>query len=204
MPRSGCLHQPDWRTGSGHPNSHVNQWNEQEWLRLKMAPSRPLGSVNSLDPEAHMQVQGSGTGSGVKKDESREAKYEAGDAQGKVQDRSARTLLVEMLHEAAQLEHCLLDAYVAAACSLKSTPQEFAENLRSAEPPTSDSLRARSRMEAEHPRGLPRGDAAPPLCSVHDSRSRGASASGTTGAQRRRRMGHPELEHPGRRGVIWQ
>jgi hypothetical protein len=37
-----------------------------------------------------------------------------------------RQLLVDMLHEAAQLEHCLLDSYLYAACSLKSTPQEFA------------------------------------------------------------------------------
>ena len=39
----------------------------------------------------------------------------------------ARTLLIDMLKEAAKLEHCLLDVYLAAACSLKSTPQEFAE-----------------------------------------------------------------------------
>ena len=38
----------------------------------------------------------------------------------------ARGLLVDLLHEAAQLEHCLLDAYLYAACSLRSTPQEFA------------------------------------------------------------------------------
>jgi hypothetical protein len=38
----------------------------------------------------------------------------------------ARRLLVDMLHEAAQLEHCLLDAYLYAACALKSTPQELA------------------------------------------------------------------------------
>jgi hypothetical protein len=48
-----------------------------------------------------------------------------------------RRLLVEMLHEAAQLEHCLLDSYLYAACSLKSLPQEFADvggrpNLRRA------------------------------------------------------------------------
>lgn len=48
-----------------------------------------------------------------------------------------RQLLVEMLHEAAQLEHCLLDSYLYAACSLKSLPQEFEEiggrpNLRRA------------------------------------------------------------------------
>lgn len=38
-----------------------------------------------------------------------------------------RTLLVDLLKEASQLEHCLLDAYLYAACSIKSTPQEFAE-----------------------------------------------------------------------------
>jgi hypothetical protein len=38
-----------------------------------------------------------------------------------------RKLLVEMLQEAAQLEHSLLDSYLYAACSLKSTPQEFAK-----------------------------------------------------------------------------
>lgn len=36
-----------------------------------------------------------------------------------------RQLLVDLLQEAAQLEHCLLDAYLYTACSLKSTPQEF-------------------------------------------------------------------------------
>lgn len=35
-------------------------------------------------------------------------------------------LLVDLLHEAAQLEHSLLDAYLYTACSLKSMPQEFA------------------------------------------------------------------------------
>ncbi|WP_225410772.1 ferritin-like domain-containing protein [Stigmatella hybrida] len=38
-----------------------------------------------------------------------------------------RQLLVDMLQEAAQLEHSLLDSYLYAACSLKSTPQEFAQ-----------------------------------------------------------------------------
>ena len=34
----------------------------------------------------------------------------------------ARQLLVDLLHEAAQLEHCLLDAYLYTASSIKSTP----------------------------------------------------------------------------------
>jgi hypothetical protein len=41
-------------------------------------------------------------------------------------DLAPRQLLVDMLREASKLEHCLLDTYLAAACSLKSTPQEFA------------------------------------------------------------------------------
>lgn len=54
------------------------------------------------------------------------------------QDSRARTLLVQMLQEAAQLEHCLLNTYLYSACSLKSTPQEFTligtkENLRKAQ-----------------------------------------------------------------------
>lgn len=39
----------------------------------------------------------------------------------------SRKLLVDMLHEAAELEHCLLNTYLFSAASLKSTPQEFAE-----------------------------------------------------------------------------
>jgi Ferritin-like len=39
---------------------------------------------------------------------------------------SDKDTLVKLLHEAAKLEHCLLDAYLYAACSLKSMPQEFA------------------------------------------------------------------------------
>jgi len=38
----------------------------------------------------------------------------------------ARSLLVALLREAAQLEHSLLDAYLYTASSLKTTPQEFA------------------------------------------------------------------------------
>lgn len=41
-------------------------------------------------------------------------------------DEPERALLVDLLHEAAKLEHCLLDAYLYTAASLKSTPQEFA------------------------------------------------------------------------------
>jgi hypothetical protein len=41
------------------------------------------------------------------------------------QNPAPRRLLVEMLQEAAKLEHCLLNNYLFAACSLKSTPQEF-------------------------------------------------------------------------------
>ncbi|MEC5145411.1 ferritin-like domain-containing protein [Chitinophaga sp. 212800010-3] len=37
----------------------------------------------------------------------------------------AYRLLVALLQEAAQLEHCLLNAYLYTACSIKSTPQEF-------------------------------------------------------------------------------
>lgn len=42
-------------------------------------------------------------------------------------DAQERRLLVDLLHEAAKLEHCLLDAYLFAACSLKTVPGEFAE-----------------------------------------------------------------------------
>lgn len=38
----------------------------------------------------------------------------------------ARQLLVDMLHQAAELEHSLLSTYIFAACSLKSLPSEFA------------------------------------------------------------------------------
>lgn len=41
-------------------------------------------------------------------------------------DGEARELLVDLLKEAAQLEHCLLDTYLYTACSLKSTPGELA------------------------------------------------------------------------------
>lgn len=41
-------------------------------------------------------------------------------------DESAEELLVGLLQEAAQLEHCLLDSYLYAACSLRSFPEEFA------------------------------------------------------------------------------
>ncbi|HEX4307481.1 MAG TPA: ferritin-like domain-containing protein [Solirubrobacterales bacterium] len=37
----------------------------------------------------------------------------------------SRELLVELLKEAAQLEHCLLNTYLFTACSLKSTPAEL-------------------------------------------------------------------------------
>jgi hypothetical protein len=51
-------------------------------------------------------------------------------------DETTRDLLVSMLREAASLEHCLLSTYIYAACSIKSTPQEFAtpkqENRRRA------------------------------------------------------------------------
>lgn len=33
--------------------------------------------------------------------------------------------LTKALQLAAQLEHCLLNSYINAACSLKSTPEEF-------------------------------------------------------------------------------
>jgi hypothetical protein len=35
-------------------------------------------------------------------------------------------VLIDFLHQAAQLEHCLLDSYLFAACSLKTLPDEFA------------------------------------------------------------------------------
>jgi Ferritin-like len=41
------------------------------------------------------------------------------------EDIEARKLLVDLLHEAAQLEHCLLISYLYTACSLRSTPPEF-------------------------------------------------------------------------------
>src|SRR5947209_882695 len=43
-----------------------------------------------------------------------------------VRERSTDRLLVGLLHEAAQLEHCLLCSYLYAGCSLKSFPEEFA------------------------------------------------------------------------------
>lgn len=43
----------------------------------------------------------------------------------RTENSAARRLLVDMLQEAAKLEHCLLNSYLYAACSLKSTPQEF-------------------------------------------------------------------------------
>jgi hypothetical protein len=51
-----------------------------------------------------------------------------------------RRVLVDLLHEAAELEHCLLDAYLYAACSLKSTPQEL-EEARTAELPPRRAVR---------------------------------------------------------------
>lgn len=42
-------------------------------------------------------------------------------------DAESRRLLIDLLHEAAKLEHCLLDTYLFAACSLKTLPREFAE-----------------------------------------------------------------------------
>jgi ferritin-like protein len=44
---------------------------------------------------------------------------------GMAADAAPRKLLADMLREAAELEHCLLDAYVFAACSIKSMPEEF-------------------------------------------------------------------------------
>jgi hypothetical protein len=38
----------------------------------------------------------------------------------------SESLLIGLLHEAASLEHCLLNSYLYAACSLKSHPEEFA------------------------------------------------------------------------------
>src|SRR3712207_164060 len=43
-----------------------------------------------------------------------------------IERNESRQLLVDLLHEAAQLEHSLLDAYLYTACTLKSMPQEFA------------------------------------------------------------------------------
>ncbi|HWC47263.1 MAG TPA: ferritin-like domain-containing protein [Solirubrobacterales bacterium] len=42
-------------------------------------------------------------------------------------DEEARALLVELLKQAARLEHCLLNTYLYTACSLKSMPGELAE-----------------------------------------------------------------------------
>lgn len=42
-------------------------------------------------------------------------------------DAEERQLLIDLLREAAKLEHCLLDAYLFAAYSLKTLPCEFAE-----------------------------------------------------------------------------
>ena len=42
-------------------------------------------------------------------------------------DAEDRQLLVDLLHEAAELEHCLLNTYLFAACSVKTLPCEFAE-----------------------------------------------------------------------------
>jgi hypothetical protein len=41
-------------------------------------------------------------------------------------EQTPHDLLVGLLHEAAELEHCLLDSYLYAACSLKTHPEEFA------------------------------------------------------------------------------
>ena len=46
---------------------------------------------------------------------------------GAIDDRDARNLLRDMLREAAELEHCLLNSYLYAACTIKSLPQEFEE-----------------------------------------------------------------------------
>lgn len=40
-------------------------------------------------------------------------------------DAEARQLLVSLLREAAKLEHCLLNTYLYAACTIRSTPEEF-------------------------------------------------------------------------------
>ncbi|MGA7226252.1 MAG: ferritin-like domain-containing protein, partial [Candidatus Acidiferrales bacterium] len=42
------------------------------------------------------------------------------------EDAQTRRLLVGLLQQAAQLEHCLLDSYLYAACSIRSMPWEFA------------------------------------------------------------------------------
>ena len=42
-----------------------------------------------------------------------------------IPDAEARQTLVDMLREAAKLEHCLLNTYLYAACSIRSTPEEF-------------------------------------------------------------------------------
>lgn len=42
------------------------------------------------------------------------------------QNQKKRKSLIDLLHLAAQLEHCLLDAYLYTACSLKTIPEEFA------------------------------------------------------------------------------
>jgi Ferritin-like len=42
------------------------------------------------------------------------------------EDDQIRQVLVTLLQQASQLEHCLLDAYLYAACSIKSMPWEFA------------------------------------------------------------------------------
>jgi hypothetical protein len=63
----------------------------------------------------------------------------------KTKDSAARRLLIDMLQEAAKLEHCLLNSYLFAACSLKSTPQEF-ENC-------GDALNRRRAIHFERVRG---------------------------------------------------
>ncbi|UJR24392.1 hypothetical protein I4U23_005769 [Adineta vaga] len=43
------------------------------------------------------------------------------------EDENTRRTLVNRLHLASQLEHCLLNAYIYTACSIKSIPEEFDE-----------------------------------------------------------------------------
>jgi hypothetical protein len=55
---------------------------------------------------------------------------------------AGKRLLIELLQQAAQLEHCLLNSYLYAAASLKSMPQEWATVSRSDEEKVENARRA--------------------------------------------------------------
>jgi hypothetical protein len=56
-----------------------------------------------------------------------------GDTKGDSRDTNEPDPLVELLHQAAELEHCLLNSYLYAAASLRTLPGEFAQLLNGRE-----------------------------------------------------------------------